>query len=59
MDEINSNMPMEFSVQPDSIIRIMMDFKALDKPIDIKEQVLNTPKRTGFAVVEWGGTEIK
>ncbi len=59
MDEINRNMPMEFSVQPDSLIRIMMDFKALDKPIDIKEQTLSTPKRTGFTVVEWGGSEME
>ena len=58
MDEINKNMPIEFSVQPDSVIRVMMDFKALDAPINIKEQILNTPKRTGFTVVEWGGTEI-
>ena len=27
--------------------------------IQIKEQKLITPQRTGFTVVEWGGTEIK
>ena len=59
MDEINNNMPLEFSVKPDSVIRVMMDFKSLDRPIDIKEQILTTPERNGFVVVEWGGTEIK
>ena len=36
-----------------------MQYKALDSKIEIKEQQLTTPKRTGFTVVEWGGTEIK
>ena len=59
MDEINEDMPLNFSVQPDSVIRVMMDWKGLDKPIDVKEQVLTTPKRDGFVAVEWGGSEIK
>ena len=36
-----------------------MNFKALDKKIKVKEQVLNTPSRTGFTVVEWGGSIIE
>lgn len=52
-------MPLEVMPQPDSIIRILMTFAALDKPIDITPQKLSTPERTGFTVVEWGGTEIK
>lgn len=44
--------------KPDSILRIMMVFKPLDKPINIEEQKLNTFDRKGFAVVEWGGTEL-
>jgi len=59
MDEINKYMPLEVSGNPDSIIRVLMQFKPLDKPIEIKEQKLTTPERTGFTVVEWGGTEIK
>lgn len=58
-DEINRNMPLDFSVEPDSIIRVFMTFKGLDNPIDIPEQHLETPDRTGFVAVEWGGTEIK
>ena len=27
--------------------------------IEVKEQKLETPERTGYTVIEWGGTEIK
>lgn len=59
MEEINENMPLEFSVEPDNLIRVLMTYKGLDRPIDVEEQQLQTPKRTGFVAVEWGGTEIK
>ena len=59
IDEINKNMPLEFSVKPDTIIRILMQYKAVDDYIEIKEQKIETPKREGFVAVEWGGTEIK
>jgi len=58
-EEINEYMPLEFSVQPDSIIRILMQFKAINEYKEIPEQNLETPKRDGFVAVEWGGTEIK
>jgi hypothetical protein len=59
MEEINSNMPLYFSVEPDTLIRVLMTYKGLDNPIDVQEQKLETPERTGFVAVEWGGTEIK
>ena len=59
MEEINEYMPLEFSVEPDSIIRVLMQYKAIDEYIEIPEQKLETPKREGFVVVEWGGSEIK
>ena len=59
IEEINKNMPLEFSEEPDTIIRVLMQFKALDKPIEVKEQKLKTPNRVGFVVVEWGGSIIK
>lgn len=57
--EIEANMPIEFSTQPDSVIRVWMEFKGLNTPIEIREQELTTPQRNGFVVVEWGGTEIQ
>ena len=59
MEEINDNMPLEITPKPDSIIRVMMRFKGVDSHIDLSEQKLQTPQRTGFVVVEWGGTELK
>lgn len=59
LDEINANMPLEINPTPDTIIRVLMTFKGLDNPIDVQEQQLKTPDRTGFVAVEWGGTEIK
>ena len=58
-EEIEQTMPLEFSVKPNTIIRVWMEFKALDEEIQITEQVLTTPQRTGFTVVEWGGSEIQ
>ena len=59
MDEINESMPLNFSVQPDTVIRVLMQYNGLTKSIEIKEQKLTTPERKGFVAVEWGGSEIE
>lgn len=59
MEEIEANMPLDIEPKPDSIIRVMMEWKALDSYIEIPEQKLETPERSGFVAVEWGGTKIK
>ena len=59
VEEINTYMPLEISPKPDTVIRILMDYKPLDKKINVKEQILTTPKRNGFTVVEWGGSLIQ
>lgn len=53
--EFDQMAPLTVSPRPDTVIRVFMDFQALDKPIQVKEQKLTTPKRIGFTVVEWGG----
>ena len=58
IDEINQNMPLEFSTNPDTLIRVLMTYKPLERPIDVEEQQLSTPERMGFVAVEWGGTQI-
>ena len=50
---------LEITPAPDSLLRVFMTWKALDAPVEIPEQQLPAFDRTGFAVVEWGGTEIK
>ena len=53
IEEQDENMPLNIAPDPDTVIRVMMDWKAIDKPIDIPEQRLTTPERNGFTVVEW------
>lgn len=43
---------------PDTVIRVFMVWKGLDTYIPIKAQTLSASVRTGFTVVEWGGTEL-
>lgn len=58
-DEIEKEMPLEFSVKPDTLIRIRMIFEGLDEYREVKEQTfMPTPGRNGFTVVEWGGTDL-
>ncbi len=52
------NAELEITPAPDSVLRVFMAFKPLDKPIEIEEQQLSTFERHGFTVVEWGGAEI-
>ena len=58
-EEIEANMPLDINPEPDTIIRVLMTYKGLDKPIEVTEQELVTPERTGFVAVEWGGTGIE
>ena len=58
-NEKDINMPLKFSKEPDTLIRVMMDFKGLDEPIKVKEQQLTKVDRIGFTIVEWGGTYHK
>ena len=44
---------------PDSILRVFMAWKPLEKPVDIPAQELPTFERHGFTVVEWGGAKVK
>ena len=44
---------------PDTVIRVFMAYKPLDKAVPVADYELPTaPERVGFTVVEWGGAEI-
>ncbi len=44
---------------PDCMIRVFMAWQPLAEPVDIApQQFPETPDRSGFTVVEWGGTEV-
>ena len=57
-DEIDKYMPLEITPKPDTVIRILMEFKPLDKKIEVKEQKLTKIERIGYTAVEWGGSVI-
>ena len=58
MNEINETMKLNIEPKPDTLIRVMMEFKPLDKKISVKEQKLVKVERVGYTVVEWGGTNL-
>ncbi len=50
---------LQISPEPDTVIRVFMAWYGSKKPVEIPAQELTAPERTGFTVVEWGGSEIK
>lgn len=55
-EEIERIEPVDFSIQPDTFIRVRLYFKDLDKPALISPpELAPLPERKGFTVVEWGG----
>ena len=58
LDEINENLKLEIVPEPETLIRINMEFKGLSKPIEVEEQKLERKERKGYTVVEWGGTKL-
>lgn len=59
IDKINKDMPLIVNPNPDTVIRVLMEYKKVDKDTKVKAQTLVTPVRKGFTVVEWGGTLVK
>ena len=56
-EERNEECPLEFSVEPQTLIRTIIHIKKVDEPTNIQEQQLIHQERTGFTVTEWGGME--
>ena len=52
------NFELNVTPKPDSMIRIFLTIKKLEKPINVKEQKLESVERKGFTVIEWGGSNI-
>ena len=50
---------LEIDPAPDSLIRVFMAWKPIDKPMEILPQPLQAPARQGFTVVEWGGSRVE
>ncbi|WP_426351218.1 hypothetical protein ACPWSR_08320 [Alloiococcus sp. CFN-8] len=58
-DVYTENALLKISPEPDSILRVFMAYEALEKPVTVEEPFIEPFTRSGFTVVEWGGTEIK
>lgn len=58
-DAYTDSAKLHITPEPDSVLRVFMAFKSLEKPIEIEEPAITPFERTGFTVVEWGGTEVK
>ena len=44
---------------PDTLLRVFMAWKPLDKFMEVPAQSLTAPERTGFTAVEWGGCRVR
>lgn len=53
-----SQVGLKINPEPDTIIRVNMEWKGLQDKINIKEQKLEKQERKGYTVVEWGGSEL-
>ena len=53
--EYEQKAKLEIIPKPDSILRVFMTFKPLDKPVKVEPQSLETFERKGFTAIEWGG----
>lgn len=51
----DSMAPLSVSPRPDTVIRIFMDYTQMDTFKVVEPLPIETPKRQGFTVVEWGG----
>jgi len=58
-EQYSDTAPLTINPKPDSILRVFMVYKSLEKQREIQEQEIKPFERKGFTVVEWGGTEIK
>jgi len=45
--------------KPDSMLRVFMTWKAVDRPVEIEPQSFAEFERNGFTLIEWGGMRME
>lgn len=50
---------LKITPEPDSVLRVFMAYQPLDEPVEVPAPEILSFERTGFTVVEWGGTEVR
>lgn len=58
-DRYTDNAVLNVTPTPDTVIRVYMAYYGSDDYVDILPQELSAPKREGFTLIEWGGTEVR
>ncbi len=53
--QMNRLAPLQINPEPDTLIRVFLDFAPLNTPVVLQPQKLFKIPRLGFTVVEWGG----
>lgn len=54
-EQMKTLAPLKVNPKPDTVIRVFLDAKGLEKPIKLTPQKLTKIERKGFTLVEWGG----
>lgn len=57
-DAYTAQAALEVTPAPDTILRVFMAWQPLAEPVAVEPQTLTAPTRTGFTLVEWGGTQV-
>ncbi len=58
-DAYTDSAPLTISPEPESLLRVFMAWMPLESPVEIDPPEIESFKRNGFTVVEWGGAEIE
>jgi len=54
-EQLNQNEPLTITPKEDTLIRVRLYFEAQDTLTSVQEPTIQTPQRSGFTVVDWGG----
>ena len=57
--EYTDSCQLDINPKPDSVLRVFMAYKSVDRYFEIEEQEFEPFERKGFTVVEWGGAEAR
>ena len=58
-EEYDESAPLDITPAPDTLLRVFMVWQASEDFVELPAPILpKAPKRDGFTVIEWGGTEI-
>ena len=57
-DAYTDTAKLHITPEPDSICRVFMTYLPMEHAAEIETQQFSTFERTGFTVVEWGGSEL-